>query len=196
MREIMRVGHVFEEWASAHVDFEHFDEVWPYFLHDNFGSACASVVSPLDLASFAAEACLRIALRMNIPLRIDSDLPVPLFAECQNPIVGSGFRFVRIQRVPKPSDGISACADTSADEPFAASHGQPYCSLYGVYDDGQLEHIASRQTYSETLALANALAPGADFVASYAHRQRAMPRCKSGSDQRAKKRFRRVVKNS
>ena len=40
MREVMRVGNLFEDWACGHVAFEEHSEVWPYFLEDKFGAAC------------------------------------------------------------------------------------------------------------------------------------------------------------
>ena len=32
MREVMRVGKCFEDWACRHVAFEELADVWPYFL--------------------------------------------------------------------------------------------------------------------------------------------------------------------
>ena len=41
MREVMRIAHLFERWASAHVEFAELSKVWPYLLEDQFGNAFA-----------------------------------------------------------------------------------------------------------------------------------------------------------
>jgi hypothetical protein len=39
MRGAMLVARAFEAWACGNVDFEEFDDVWPYILEDRFGVA-------------------------------------------------------------------------------------------------------------------------------------------------------------
>src|SRR5688572_17077780 len=63
MREMMRVGNLFEEWACAHVVFEEMSEVWPYLMEDKFGDACLESMLPSALTGFDDSDCLRVALR-------------------------------------------------------------------------------------------------------------------------------------
>ena len=49
---------------------------------------------------------------------------------------------------------------TTDDDPFDEEFGPPYFARYGVADDGLLERIADRDTYSDALNLAQKLAPG------------------------------------
>lgn len=165
MREVMRVAQEFELWACEHVNFDEWDEVWPYFLQDRFGPACVSILSAAGLASFSREDCVRISLRLGIPLRMDRSLPVPICAEAPIPTAGSPFHSLLIQTVRDSIDGELTCAYTRADEPFDDALGPIYFSLYGICQNGLLEHIASRQTYDEILALATALVPEIHFTA-------------------------------
>lgn len=164
MREVMRVAHEFELWASAHVNFDEFDEVWPYFLHDHFGPTCVTVIPATSLDTFDHEDCFRIALRLCIPLRTDRGLPIPICAESANPIPGSAFWAFRIQTVRDSVAGKVTSAFTSQDDPFDEEFGPIYSSLYGVRGDGSLEHITSRPTYHQILAFATALVPAVRFI--------------------------------
>jgi hypothetical protein len=49
------------------------------------------------------------------------------------------------------------------DEPNDEEFGEVYFSLYGMGEDGKLEHIADRKSYGEVFNLAQKLAPGIAF---------------------------------
>src|SRR4051794_15373678 len=55
MREVMRIGDLFESWACDNVDFEAFAEVWPYMLGDRFGKTCLGLIPPTNLSGFNAD---------------------------------------------------------------------------------------------------------------------------------------------
>src|SRR4051794_8828878 len=78
MREVLRIGNEFESWAWEHVSFDNLDEVWPYMLGDRFGPACVEVLSPSGLADFNDNDCLRIALHLRLPIKLDDKLPIPI----------------------------------------------------------------------------------------------------------------------
>lgn len=69
MREVMRVGTIFEDWACRHVDFAELGDVWPYLLEDRFGKECLAVAGAGELATFHENDCLRMALRLGLPIR-------------------------------------------------------------------------------------------------------------------------------
>jgi len=69
----------------------------------------------------------------------------------------------RIQTVRNSTEDGDPTPYSFADDPFDESFGKPYFGLYGVLEDGTLEHIADRRTYSEALSLAKKLVPGIDF---------------------------------
>jgi hypothetical protein len=71
MREVMRIGEMFENWACDHVVFELLSDVWPYFLEDRFGDACLGLRDPDWLAGFDEDDCLRIAYQLRLPMRAD-----------------------------------------------------------------------------------------------------------------------------
>jgi hypothetical protein len=93
MREVMRIGELFEAWAIEFVDFEASGEVWPYLLGKRFGSACLGVLVPTELAAFNEQDCLRVALRLKVPLSSGAKLPVPVDLTAQNP-ARSGIRSI------------------------------------------------------------------------------------------------------
>jgi hypothetical protein len=159
MRVLMRVANLFESWACERVAFENITDVWPYLLEDKFGDACLESIPPSALARFGDEDCLRVALRLRFPIRMDDKLPVPIDVRAPNPIGGSVFREFRIQTVRDDDEG-EAAPFTTDDDPFDNDFGPPYFALYGVGDDGLLEHIAYRDSYSSALDLARKLAPG------------------------------------
>ncbi len=76
MREVMRVATLFETWAAQRVCFDEFDECWPYFLEDNFGVACVGLVGADGLASFEEADCLRLALRLRLPVICSNAVPM------------------------------------------------------------------------------------------------------------------------
>lgn len=160
MREMMRVGSLFEDWACAHVVFEELGEVWPYLMGDKFGDACLEVWQPSAFAQFDAEDCLQVALQLRLPVRWDEKLRLPVDVRAPNPVSGSPFAEFRVQTVRDDLDTGCAARFTAADEPFDEDYGLLYFALYGVGEDGLLEHIADRKTYAEALRLAQKLAPG------------------------------------
>ena len=151
MRELMRVANLFEAWACAHVSFDELGEVWPYLMEDKFGDACLQCVRPDALAAFDQNDCLRVALRLGLPIQSDDQLRVPVDVRATNIIEGSGFREFRIQTVRNEVDGSGVVPFTVDDEPFDADFSPPHFALYGVGDDRLAEHIADRATYSGPL---------------------------------------------
>lgn len=160
LRELMRVANLFEAWACAHVAFEELNAVWPYLMEDKFGDACLELILPGALEEFDGSDCLRVALRLRLPIQTDDKLRVPVDVRAPNPIGGSEFRAFRIQTVRDDLEEGDVAPFTTDDDPFDEEFGLPYFALYGVGDDGLLEHIADRDTYSDALNLAQKLAPG------------------------------------
>jgi hypothetical protein len=163
MREVMRVANQFETWSCLHIDFDELNDVWPYLLDDRFGETCLAVLSPSALAQFDDSDCLRVAIRLRLPVILDDELPIPIDLSAPNPISGTGFREFRIQTVRDSVEDGDPMPYTGDDEPFDEEFGRPYFGLYGVGEDGRLEHIADRRTYAEALSLAQKLAPGVAF---------------------------------
>jgi hypothetical protein len=163
MRELMRIANQFEAWACLHVDFNATNDVWPYLLEDKFGEACLAVLGPGFLSQFEEPDCLRVAMRLRLPIKLDDKLPIPIDVRSSNPTPGSAFREIRIQTVRNSIDGGDAEPFLPDDEPFDEEFGHPYFGLYGVDKDGLLEHIADRKSYSEAVQLAEKLAPGIEF---------------------------------
>ena len=160
MREMMRVGNLFEAWACAHVAFDELNDVWPYLMEDKFGDACLEFMLPSTMAEFDDTDCLRVALRLRLPIRADDKLRVPVDVRAPNPIGGSEFQEFRIQTVRDDLDENDVAPFTTDDDPCDEEFGPPYFALYGVDEAGLLEHIADRDTYSDALSLAQKLAPG------------------------------------
>ena len=160
MREMMRVGNLFEAWACAHVAFDELNDVWPYLMEDKFGDACLDFMLPSALAEFDDSDCLRVALRLRLPIQTDDKLRLPVDVRAPNPNASSEFREFRIQTVRDDLEEGDVAPFTTDDDPFDERFGTPYFGLYGVGDDGLLEHIADRDTYSDALNLAQKLAPG------------------------------------
>jgi hypothetical protein len=52
---------------------------------------------------------------------------------------------------------------TLADDPFDQAFGPPIFGLYGVGDDGLLEHVADFSTSTDAVGLVRKLAPGIGF---------------------------------
>ena len=69
MREIMGIANRFEEWACRNVDFEEFDEVWPYFLEAEFGEACLKVIDLDRPLQFGTPECAAIARELRLAVR-------------------------------------------------------------------------------------------------------------------------------
>lgn len=166
MREIMRVATLFETWACQHVEFSEFTEVWPYFLEDRFGERCLSAILPTGLAAFDDSDCLRVAMRMRLPIRYDGQLPLPVDLIALNPVANSSFRKFRIQTVRDHVEDGDASPYTPDDEPFDDNYHAPYFALYGIGEDGLLEHITDRTTLADVLDLAHKIAPSIEFSKS------------------------------
>ena len=69
MRQCIRVGTLFEEWACRNIKFEALEDVWPYTLHDNFGTALAEILTYDDLESFDETHCETLAASFKFPRR-------------------------------------------------------------------------------------------------------------------------------
>jgi hypothetical protein len=163
MREVMRVATQFEVWACSHIDFEQMADVWPYFLEDRFGETCLAVMLPSALASFDESDCLRVAMRLRLPIICDGTLPVPIMVSAPNPLAESAFREFRIQTVRDTIDGDDTLPYSSDEDPFDEEFGSPYFGFYGIGPNGLVEHIADRATYSEAVSLTRRLVLGITF---------------------------------
>ena len=163
IREIMRIANLFENWACQHVNFNEFDEVWAYYLGDNFGKSCLSIVPLNCLMEFGEADCLRLALHLRLPVAFDDKLPIPLDLTSPNPVVQAGFQAFRIQTIRNSIEDNYAVPFVVDDDPFDEEFGKHYFSFYGLGEDGKPEHIADRTTYAEVLNLAQKLAPGIGF---------------------------------
>lgn len=166
MREVMRVAELFEAWACSHVDFASLNDVWPYLLQDRFGEACLEVIRPAALAEFNEQDCLRVALRLRVPIAHDEHLPLPLDIVASNPVAGSPFVWLRIQTMRMAPEDDTCVPFTLEDDPFHDELGTPFFSLFGVGSDGLCEHIADRKTYGHAAELAGKIAPGVAFPAT------------------------------
>lgn len=166
MRQVMRVATGFELWSCKHVLFQELDYVWPYELEEQFGPACLSVMKgPGSLMDFDDRDCMRVAAKLRLPLRMDTGLRVAVDLTAPNPIKEATFAYFRIKTIRQSRvDGFTT-AFTSDDDPFDERYGTPYYALYGVGNDGTLEHIADRATFSEVVSLAGKLAPNIAFHA-------------------------------
>jgi hypothetical protein len=163
MRELMRIATLFETWACENLNFNELNDVWPYLLEDRFGEACLDLLPPTSLARFDESDCLRAALRLKLPVNIDSKLPVPFDLTLPNPVVNAGFREFKIQTIRDSSEDRIAVPFVAGDEPFDEEFGIPYFGVYGIDADGKLEHIADRRTFLEARDLVQKLAPGIEF---------------------------------
>ena len=160
-REVVRVGVLFEKWACRHVAFDHLVEVWPYFLEENFGEACLAVMDAGALASFDKDDCLRVALKLRVPIWADGELPLPVDVLVKNPPEGAAFRAFRIQTVRNRFTEAEVVPFTETCDPFDEGMGERYFRISGVEDDVTLEHIADRKTFAQARELVLKLAPGA-----------------------------------
>jgi hypothetical protein len=82
MRECMRVATMFERWACAHVDFERMDEVWTYWLQEDFGDSVYDLQGNVtSLASFKIPDCRKVAVAMGMPLVRRASVPPLMSAQ-------------------------------------------------------------------------------------------------------------------
>ena len=164
MREAMRTASLFESWSCKNVEFAELDDVWPYLLQDKFGPTCLAVLShPAELIRFSDTDCLRVALRMNLPIKMDGQLPVPVDVRAPNPDPAAEFREFRIQTVRDSKKTGEVIPFTSSDDPFDLTFGPLYYGLYGLDNTGIAEHIGNRKTYFEIVRLVQKIAPGVEF---------------------------------
>lgn len=68
-QEVARVGRLFEEWASEHVDFDELGECWPYFVQEYFGEAVLDYMGAGELMNFNEQSCAIVANTLHLPLR-------------------------------------------------------------------------------------------------------------------------------
>jgi hypothetical protein len=153
MRVMMRVATRFENWADMHIAFDELDDVWPYMMVNYFGAACLFLMPPDRLDEFDDNDCLRVALHMRLPVRFETNPPLPGEDIATNPIAGSEFSKFRIVTMRESRDGSRPEPLTVGDDPFDD----------GIGLDGRQEHIADRNTYAEVVNLARKLAPGIEF---------------------------------
>ena len=163
MREVMRVATLFETWATRHVCFDEFDECWPYFVEDRFGAACVALIGSAGLAGFGEEDCLRVALRLRLPVVCSCSMIVPLDLRAENPVARAGFPRFRIQTMRRTAVKDGVVPMVVGDDPFDAELGRPFFALYGIGADDRHEHIADRRSYAEARELARKLAPAIAF---------------------------------
>lgn len=163
MREVMRVGSLFETWSCRHIDFEELDEVWPYFIADHFGTAWLSVADAYSLANFNDDDCVRVAWGLCLPIKSAPELVLPVDVRAQNPNPLSPFTELRIQTTRASTDGKDTEAFTASDELFDEEFTSTSYSLYGHLSSGGCEHIADRGRYEELTSLAQKLIPGIHF---------------------------------
>jgi hypothetical protein len=164
LRQMMRVGNLFEAWACEHVAFEALNDVWPYLLQDRFGGACLEVMDAGSFGQFDSDDCLRVAYKLRLPMWVDGTLPIPVHVEAANLMEGAEFQWLRIQTIRHELDEDGRVAAYSDDDdPFDENYGSPFYGVYGVRSDGSLEHIADRRSYQEARTLLAGLLPGVDF---------------------------------
>ena len=163
MRVVMRIGERFERWACKHVNFDNLDDVWPYLLHGSFGRICLEGMAPAGLPEFNEEDCLRMALLMRLPVIVTKGLPVPVYLQAANPVIGSAFKTFRIQTFRRLEDDDAEEPFVSGDDPYDESFETPFFCLYGIDEAGNEECIADRPSYESARDLALKLAPGIGF---------------------------------
>jgi hypothetical protein len=163
MRVVMRIGERFEGWACKHVNFDNLYDVWPYLLQDKFGSVCLEAMTLAGLVEFNEEDCLQVALLLRLPIVVTKNLPVPVFLEAANPVVGSAFKTFRIQTFRRIVEDDSAEPFVSGDDPYDENFEAPFFGLYGIDEAEKEECIADRPSYDSVRDLAMKLAPGIEF---------------------------------
>jgi hypothetical protein len=179
LRQMMRVGNLFEEWACEHIAFEELEDVWPYLLEDRFGAACLVVMEAGSFGMFDREDCLRVAYELRLPMRVEGSLPLPVCIEAANLLAGAIFSRLRIQTIREELGADGEVAPfVEDDDPYDENYGQPFFGIYGVRQDGSLEHIADRATYQEARDLMANMLPGIEFPQeAIAFARSIMPRC-------------------
>jgi hypothetical protein len=163
MREVLRVGTLFETWSCSHILFEELDEVWPYFIADNFGAAWLAISDAYSLASFNEDDCLRVAWELCLPIKRSHKVVLPLDVRAKHPNPLSPFTELRIQTTRTSANDGATEAFTASDDLFDEEFTSTRYSLYGQLSSGECEHIADRKFYEQLTALAQKLIPGIHF---------------------------------
>jgi hypothetical protein len=68
IRAANKVATTFEKWACKHIDFEETTDVWPYLLHEKFGTVFYTRFN-VALLLFSKEDCMYIAKALGLPLK-------------------------------------------------------------------------------------------------------------------------------
>lgn len=70
-RRVAWAALTFENWATEHVDFETFGDVWPYYLDEHLGEAVLDRVGfdGLPERGLDRDLCESIARKLNLPLK-------------------------------------------------------------------------------------------------------------------------------
>ena len=168
MREVMRVGTLFETWSCRHIAFEELDDVWPYLIADQFGTAWLAVADIYSLADFNDDYCLRVAWELCLPIKPMSGTSLPVDVRAKNPNPISPFIELRIQTTKRSMDGRRTAYNALSGEEVVA----PVYSLCGQLISGEVEHITDRISYKEIVALAQKLIPGTRFPSAPILRRR------------------------
>lgn len=163
MREVMRVGVLFERWATRNVQFDELTDVWPYLLQDRFGPAAIDTVGVAGLGTFGENDSLRVALRLRLPVRLSGSAVVPIDLAEDCAATSTGYRKYRIQTVRWSTNSDEVVPFTADDDPFDAEYGPPFFALYGVTAEGKSEHVVDRPTYASMFALVRMIAPTVSF---------------------------------
>ena len=163
LRQMMRIGETFERWACDHIAFEELGDVWPYLLEDHFGAACLTTLHPSGLPQFAEEDCVRVAMKLPIPMRYADGLCLPLDISAASPVKGSAFAEYRIRTARADLEDQQIEPFTFDDDPHDDHYGDVFIGLYGILSDGECEHITDFSRYSDAAALVRKIAPGILF---------------------------------
>ena len=166
MREIMRVGELFEAWSVAHVLFDELGEVWPYMLEEQFADACLKVRHPGSLSAFGNTDCFCTAFQLKLPLHGRNGLPIPVDLRRQNPLTTSRFKFYQILSVREHLTENHIHPFRPMDDPADEEYGKIFYGFYGIDEHGEAEHIADRHSYTEARSLTHALVPSIGFPES------------------------------
>lgn len=175
-RACMRVATTFEGWTCKHVSFDAVTDVWPYFLEDKFGDAYLKnwehrTMGPGlegvagELTTFNETDCTALAMRLNLPILHSQELMVPILVEAPNTVIGSPYRHLRIQTARHRADNEEAGWEPMqyGDDPNDVEYASPVLALYGVLEDGAVEHLSDHGDYALAVERAKKLAPGIDF---------------------------------
>lgn len=163
MRLVLRIGVLFESWSCRHIAFDTLDEVWPYFIADNFGSSWLRIHDVYSLRSFNEQDCLRAAWHLGLPIRVSDEFVLPMSVRVANPNTDSPFVEFWIQTTRTARTGGNPKLFTTLDELFDEEYKRPCYSLYGRTRSGNIKHIASRTSYTLMTSLAKNLIPTVAF---------------------------------